>query len=131
MDSAKIEAAVKTEPKEEDDSIKIEEQLFVIDQKFEKKPELATVRPLSVPVNDFNSHLAEPSPSTSRVVAEVRFHNPTPAPFKFEDDPFDLGPRARLSPPPPPAERAKRRSVPGGHASAKPRLKFAPYQARR
>ena len=130
MDSAKDPKAVKIEPKEEPD-IKIEHQVYTIDQKIEQKPELATVRPLNVPVNLFRSYQAEPSPSSSRVVAEVRVNAPPPAPVKFEEDPFDLGPRARFSPPPPPADRAKRRSVPGGHDSARPRLKFSPYQARR
>ena len=110
------------------------EELFVIDEKVEVKVDLAKVRPLQLkkeePVNNFEDSQAEPRPSTSRVtVAEVRLCAPPSAPdFKF--DPFDLAPRARFSPPPPPADRAKRRSVPGGHASAKPRLKFAPYQAR-
>ena len=131
MDSTKEEKAVKIEPKEEPD-IKIEHQLYVIDQKIEEKPELATVRPLTVPVDSFRSYQAEPSPSSSRVVAEVRVQAPPPAPVKFEDaDPFDLAPPARFSPPPPPADRAKRRSVPGGHDSARPRIKFSPYQARR
>ena len=131
MDSAKDPKAVKIEPKEEPD-VKIEHQVYTIDQKIEQKPELATVRPLNVPVSSFRSYQAEPSPSSSRVVAEVRVHAPPPAPVKFEDfDPFDLAPRARFSPPPPPADRAKRRSVPGGHDSARPRLKFSPYQARR
>ena len=127
MNSAKKEAAA---VKVEEEDVKIEEQVIFIDQKVELKPELATVRPLSV-VDDLSTRQAEPSPSTSRVVAEVRFQNPTPAPFDFKEDPFDLAPRARFSPPPPPADRAKIRSVPGGHASAKPRLKFEPYQARR
>ena len=131
MSSAKDPKAVKVEPKEEDPDIKIEQQVFTIDQKVEQKPELATIRPLRIPVDSCRSYQAEPSPSSSRVVAEVRVHAPPPAPVKFEEDPFDLGPRARFSPPPPPADRAKRRSVPGGHDSARPRLKFSPYQARR
>ena len=71
MDSTKEEKAVKIEPKEEPD-IKIEHQVYTIDQKIEEKPELATVRPLTVPVDSFRSYQAEPSPSSSRVVAEVR-----------------------------------------------------------
>ena len=131
MDSAREDKAVKIEPKEEPD-IKIEHQVFTIDQKIEEKPELATVRPQDVPVDSFRSYQAEPSPSSSRIVADVRVQAPPPAPIKFEyADPFDLAPRARFSPPPPPADRAKRRSVPGGHDSARPRLKFSPYQARR
>ena len=129
MDSAKKPNAVKTEPTEEPD-VKIEHQVFTIDQKVEQKPELATIRPLNLPADSFRSYQAEPSPSSSRVFAEVRVHAPPPAQdVKF--DPFDLAPRGCFSPPPPPAYRAKRRSVPGGHASAQPRLKFQPYQARR
>ena len=130
MSSAMDPEAVKVEPKEDPD-IKIEQQIYTIDQKVELKPELATIRPLRVPVDSARSYQAEPTPSSSRVLAEVRVHAPPPAPVKFEEDPFDLGPRARFSPPPPPADRAKRRSVPGGHDSARPRLKFSPYQARR
>ena len=63
MDLAKEENAIKIESKEETPDIKIEKQVFIIDQKFEKKPELATVRPLKVEVNDFNFSQAEPTPS--------------------------------------------------------------------
>ena len=108
--------------------IKIEEEAYIIDGDI--KPSLATVRPLKLePVVDFNATQAEPAPCCSSVLAEVRVQAPPPQDFKF--DPFDLAPRARHSPPPPPAFRAKRRSVPGGHASATPRLKYQPYQARR
>ena len=109
------------------------EQVFVIDDTAEVKVELAKVRPLKLePVDDYQDSTAEPKPSTSRaaVLAEVRLGAPPPAP-DLKWDPYDLAPRARFSPPPPPADRAKRRSVPGGHASAKPRIKYLPYQSRR
>ena len=124
----KEEAVVKAEADRED--IKVEQAIFVIDPEVEIKPELATVRPLKIEVDPLQDFSAEPGPSSARVVAEVRVNPPPPAPFKVKD-PFDLAPRARYSPPPPPADRAKRRSVPGGHESARPRLKFLPYQARR
>ena len=64
MDLAKSEQnAVKFEPKEEQQEVKIEEQVFITDQKSKQKPELATVRPLKVEVNDFNFSQAEPTPS--------------------------------------------------------------------
>ena len=126
MDSSKEAEAVKAE-------VKVEEEVYCIDgddTKPDVKPSLATVRPLKLePVVNFGATQAEPAPSSSYMVAEVRFPAPPPPDQKF--DPFDLSPRARFSPPPPPAFRAKRRSVPGGHASATPRLKFQPYQARR
>ena len=124
MDSTKKMEADKAE-------IKIEEEAYIIDEDIKPSlPSLATVRPLKLePVVDFNATQAEPAPCCSSVLAEVRVQAPPPQDVKF--DPFNLAPRARLSPPPPPAFRAKRRSVPGGHASATPRLKFQPYQARR
>ena len=128
MDSTKKEEAIVKA--EADSEVKIEHSCFVIDSNLEQKPELATIRPLKVEVDDFRAFAAEPGPSTSRAVAEVRVHTPPPATLKYED-PFDLAPRARHSPPPPPADRAKRRSVPGGHESARPRLKYWPYQHRR
>ena len=128
MDSTKKEEAIVKA--EADSEVKIESSCFIIDSGIERKPELATIRPLKVEVDDFRAFAAEPGPSSSRAVAEVRVNAPPPAPLKYED-PFDLAPRARYSPPPPPADRAKRRSVPGGHESARPRLKVAPYQARR
>ena len=122
--------AVKAEVKEDPDLV-IKEEVYVIKEEEDSKPDLATIRPIRVEKTKQEFDQAEPLPSTSRaVVAEVRVHAPPPAQdLKF--DPFDLGPRPRSSPPPPPAYRAKRRSVPGGHASAQPRLKFQPYQARR
>ena len=126
----KREAAVKAEADSEVD-IKIEQAIFAIDDSdIEEKPNLATVRPLKIEVDPLEATTAEPSPSTSRAVAEVRVGAPPPAYIKYED-PFALAPRARYSPPPPPADRAKRRSVPGGHESARPRLKYWPYQHRR
>ena len=110
------------------------EEVFVIDEKVKVKVDLAKVRPLQLkeePIDNFQDSTAEPKPSTSRAtVAEVRLGAPPPAP-DLKWDPYDLAPRARFSPPPPPADRAKRRSVPGGHASAKPRIKYLPYQSRR
>ena len=123
MDSTKKMEADKAE-------IKIEEEAYIINGDI--KPSLATVRPLKLePVVDFNATQAEPAPCCSSVLAEVRVQAPPPDFKDFKLDPFDLAPRARHSPPPPPAFRAKRRSVPGGHASATPRLKYQPYQARR
>ena len=131
MDSANIkrEAAVKAEADSEVE-VKIEQAVFCIDSDIEEKPNLATVRPLKIEVDSLEATAAEPGPSTSRAVAEVRVGTPPPAHIKYED-PFALAPRARNSPPPPPADRAKRRSVPGGHESARPRLKYWPYQHRR
>ena len=108
----------------------IKEEVFIIDD--EVKVDLAKIRPLKLEPVDRDIAHAEPQPScSSAAVAEVRLHAPAPAPDDFKFDPFQLAPRARFSPPPPPAERAKRRSVPGGHDSARPRLKYMPYQARR
>ena len=118
------------------DSTKIKEEaeeVFIIDNKTEEKVDLAKVCPLKLePIANFEDSTAEPKPSTSRaaVLAEVRLGAPPPAP-DLKWDPFELAPRAQFSPPPPPADRAKRRSVPGGHASAIPRLKFLPYPPRR
>ena len=126
MSSAIKAEAVKAEVKEDPDII-IKEEVYAIKEEEDSEPDLATVRPIRIE----QEYQAEPRPSTSRaVVAEVRVHAPPPA-QEFKFDPFELGPRPRSSPPPPPAYRAKRRSVPGGHASAQPRLKFQPYQARR
>ena len=131
MSSAKVkrEAAVKAEADSEVE-VKIEQAVFCIDSDIEEKPDLATVRPLKIEVDDFQASTAEPGPSSSSAVAEVRVGAPPPAHIK-QEDPFALAPRARNSPPPPPADRAKRRSVPGGHESARPRLKYWPYQHRR
>ena len=124
MDSSnkKPEAGPKIEPVIKEETFKIEEPIHLV-----------TIRPLEIKkeeeVNDFRGFEAEPQPSSSQAVAEVRVDAPPPPDFKW--DPFELAPRGRLSPPPPPAERAKRRSVPSGHASATPRLKFLPYQPRR
>ena len=128
MSSAcKKETAVKVEA---DSNIKEEESVFIIDVSTEEKPDLAISRPLKIEVDPLEAIAAEPGPSVTRAVAEVRVGAPPPAPIKYED-PFSLAPRARFLPPPPPADRAKRRSVPGGHDSARPRLKYLPYQARR
>ena len=51
MSSAMDPKAVKVEPKEEDPDIKIEHQVYTIDQKVEQKPELATIQPLRIPVD--------------------------------------------------------------------------------
>ena len=128
MSSAcKKEASVKVEA---NSNIKEEESVFIIDASVEEKPDLAIIRPLKLEVDSLEAIDSEPGPSVARAVAEVRVGTPPPAPIKYED-PFALAPRARFSPPPPPADRAKRRSVPGGHDSARPRLKYLPYQARR
>ena len=125
MDSStqKKEAGCKIEPKE------IKEEHF----KIEDPIHLVTVRPIEIvkeePVDDFSGFEAEPQPSSSRAIAEVRVATPPLPEVKF--DPFCFAPRGRFLPPPPPADRARRRSVPGGHASATPRLKFQPYQHRR
>ena len=131
MDSANIkrEAVIKAEADSEVE-IKVEQAVYCIDSDIEEKPNLATVRPLKLEIDSLAAVAAEPQPSTSRAVAEVRVGLPPPAPIKKED-PFALAPRASRSPPAPPADRAKRRSVPGGHESARPRLKYWPYQHRR
>ena len=131
MDSANVkrEAVIKSEADSEVE-IKVEQAVYCIDSDIEEKPNLATVRPLKLEIDDLATVAAEPQPSTSRAVAEVRVGLPPPAPIKYED-PFALAPRASRSPPAPPADRAKRRSVPGGHESARPRLKYWPYQHRR
>ena len=123
----KLEADLKIEPEAKEESFEIKEEPL----------HLVTLRPLEIekvekkePIDDFCSLQAEPQPSTSRAVAEVRVSTPPLQPdLKF--DPFELAPRGRFSPPPPPADRAKRRSIPGGHASATPRLKYHPFQPRR
>ena len=128
MDSPSQAEAVKAEVKEED--IIIKEEVFTIKEE-EEKPDLATIRPLTSEPVVRDSIQVEPTPSTFRAaVAEVRVYAPPPA-QEFKYDPFDLAPRSGVSPPPPPAFKAKRRSLPGGHASAQPRLKFQSYQARR
>ena len=115
--------------------IKVEQQeeVFVIvtDNKSQAPISLAMVRPLKLePVSNPQVD-AKPSPSTSRaVLAEVKVESFDPAP-PLKWDLYELAPRSCLSPPPPPADQVKRRSVPGGHASATPRLKYAPYQTRR
>ena len=131
MSSANIkrEAVIKAEADSEVE-VKVEQAVYCIDSDIEEKPNLATVRPLKLEIDDLAQVAAEPQPSTSRAVAEVRVGLPPPAPIKYED-PFALAPRASRSPPAPPADRAKRRSVPGGHESARPRLKHWPYQHRR
>ena len=123
LSTPKLEAGPKIEPEIKEEEFKIEDPIH-----------LATIRPIKIeekkePVDDFRGIDVEPQPSTSRAVAEVRVDTPPPLDFKW--DPYELAPRGRFSPPPPPADRAKRRSVPGGHASATPRLKFLPYQPRR
>ena len=126
MDSStqKKEAGCKIEPKE------IKEEHF----KIEEDPiHLVTLRPIEIvkeePVDDFSGFEAEPQLSSSRAIAEVRVATPPLPEVKF--DPFAFAPRGRFLPPPPPADRARHRSVPGGHASAIPRLKSQPYQHRR
>ena len=114
------------------------EEVFIINEDMENfLIELQQIKPLKIktPVHDIASVDAKPKPSSSRaVLAEVVVcHNrPLAPPFvKQEDNPFELAPKARLSPPLVPANMVKRRKVPNGHASAKPRLKVCPYQARR
>ena len=99
MDSSKKEEAVVKA--EADSEVKVESSCFIIDSGIERKPELATICPLKVEIDNFQAIAAEPGPSSSRAVAEVRVNAPPPAPLKYED-PFDLAPRARYSPPPPP-----------------------------
>ena len=119
-------ADIKVEPKEE---------VFVINEEVEDSPvELQTILPLKldIPVNKISSIEVEPRPSTSRaVLAKVVCHQNRPLTQPFKYDLFDLAPRARFSPPPPPTDQVKRRSIPGGHASATPKVKFSPYQVRR
>ena len=64
------------------DSVQVKEEageVFVIDKKIEEKVDLARVRPLKLePVDDYKDSTAEPQPSTSRAVAEVRLNAPPP-----------------------------------------------------
>ena len=90
MDSStqKKEAGCKIEPKE------IKEEHF----KIEDPIHLVTVRPIEIvkeePVDDFSGFEAEPQPSSSRAIAEVRVATPPLPEVKF--DPFCFAPRGRF-----------------------------------
>ena len=77
-----------------------------------------------VAVEDFSSRQEEPQPSTSAQVAEVRYRGDVKE--EPDDDPYDLSPTAQVKWDPP-ADAAKRRLVPGGCDSKKPRLKRFPH----
>ena len=117
------------------EEVEVKEKVFIINNKTENFPiQLQRIRPinLEVPVNNISSLDAKPQPSTLRagLAKEVCHKGPPAQPF-FKQDPYDLAPRGCFSPPPPPAEWVKCCLLPGGHASATPRLRFCPYQARR
>ena len=85
-----------------------------------------------VAVEDFESRTEEPQPSTSTQVAEIRFRGDATIKEEPEDNPYDL---TALRPYDltaqvkwdPPADAAKRRSVPGGCNSKRPRIKRFPH----
>ena len=109
--------------------VKIEEEHFLIGTAPRRRgradaiPFKREVAP--VPVEDFNSQPEEPQPSTSAQVAEVRYRSNV-AVKEEPEDPYDLSPAAQVKWDPP-ADAAKRRSVPGGCNSKKPRLKRFPH----
>ena len=106
--------------------VKIEEEHFYIGRGREEAiPFKKEVAP--VPVEDFSARPEEPQPSTSTQVAEIRCSGDTTVKEEpDDDDPYDLSPTAQVKWDPP-ADAAKRRSVPGGCDSKKPRLKRFPH----
>ena len=105
--------------------VKIEEEHYHIGRgRAEAIPFKREVAPVAV--EDFESRTEEPQPSTSTQVAEVRFRGDATIKEEPEDDPYDLSPTAQVKWDPP-ADAAKRRSVPGGCDSKKPRLKRFPH----
>lgn len=106
--------------------VKIEEEHFYIGRRGREEaiPFKKEVAP--VPVEDFSALPEEPQPSTSTQVAEIRCSGDTTVKEEpDDDDPYDLSPTAQVKWDPP-ADAAKRRSVPGGCDSKKPRLKRFP-----
>ena len=110
--------------------VKIEEEHFLIGTaprrrgRAEAIPFKREVAP--VPVEDFSSQPEEPQPSTSAQVAEVRYRSDVAVKEEEPEDPYDLSPAAQVKWDPP-ADAAKRRSVPGGCDSKKPCLKRFPH----
>ena len=110
--------------------VKIEEEHYLIGTaprrrgRAEAIPFKREVAPVAV--EDFSSRPEEPQPSTSTQVAEIRCgSDATVKEEPDDDDPYDLSPTAQVKWDPP-ADAAKRRSVPGGCDSKKPRLKRFP-----
>ena len=110
--------------------VKIEEEHFCIGTaprrrgRAEAIPFKREVAPVAV--EDFSSRPEEPQPSTSTQVAEIRYRGDATVKEEPDDDPYDLSPTAQVKWDPP-ADAAKRRSVPGGCNSKKPRLKRFPH----
>ena len=110
--------------------VKIEEEHFCIGTaprrrgRAEAIPFKREVAPVAV--EDFSSRPEEPQPSTSTQVAEIRYRGDATVKEEPDDDPYDLSPTAQVKWDPP-ADAAKRRSVPGGCDSKKPRLKRFPH----
>ena len=111
--------------------VKIEEEHFLIGTaprrrgRAEAIPFKREVAPVAV--DDLSAQQEEPQPSTSTQVAEIRCRgDATVKEEPDDDDPYDLSPTAQVKWDPP-ADAAKRRSVPGGCDSKKPRLKRFPH----
>ena len=103
--------------------VKIEEEHYCIGRgRAEAIPFKREVAPVAV--EDFSSRPEEPQPSTSAQVAEIRYRGDV-AVKEPNEDPYDLSPAAQVKWDPP-ADAAKRRSVPGGWNSKKPRIKRFP-----
>ena len=108
--------------------IKIEEEHYLIGTaprrrgRAEAIPFKREVAPVAV--EDFSSRPEEPQPSTSAQVAEVRYRGDI-AVKEENEDPYDLSPAAQIKWDPP-VDAAKRRLVPGGWISKKPRIKRFP-----
>ena len=118
-------SSTKTGPQAE---VKIEEEHYLIGTaprrrgRAEAIPFKREVAPVAV--EDFSSRPEEPQPSTSAQVAEIRYRGDVKE--EPDDDPYNLSPTAQVKWDPP-ADAAKRRSVPGGCDSKKPRLKRFPH----
>ena len=105
--------------------VKIKEEHYCIGRgRAEAIPFKREVAPVAV--EDFSSRPEEPQPSTSTQVAEIRYRGDATVKEEPDDDPYDLSPTAQVKWDPP-ADAAKRRSVPGGCDSKKPRLKRFPH----
>ena len=110
--------------------VKIEEEHYLIVTAPPRRRGRAEAIPFKrevapVAVEDFSSRPEEPQPSTSAQVAEIRYRGDDAVKEEPDDDPYDLSPTAQVKWDPP-ADAAKRRSVPGGCDSKKPRLKRFP-----
>ena len=106
--------------------VKIEEEHFLIGTaprrrgRAEAIPFKREVAPVTV--DNLSAQHEEPQPSTSTQVAEVRYRGDVAVKEEEPEDPYDLSPAAQVKWDPP-ADAAKRRSVPGGWNSKKPRIK--------